>query len=231
MDRCEMLPPALYAIAGISFDLASLIIGAAAGAAVAGLTLYFSSIRRRHEAPKVANLELGHGLPEKLVSKAEIEEARRELKLMKMEREYLSTALARIYEAEAKGLINKEERMALSQKYKVQLKEVEDKISRAQTIVDVADLEDAKAELLNLVNQKISQIDARLEDLKQRITPLIPPIEKIVQPEIAQAQPKEKKEKTEEVAKKPEIIDDKLRKVVQDVNEVMAKLEQMDLEE
>jgi len=219
---------AIFAIAGISLDLSSLIVGATVGAIIVGLTLYFSTIRKK-SSPEVKGVQFGEGFPEKLVSKAEIDAARRELKLMKMEREYLSSALARIYEAETRGLINKEERMTLSQKYKVQLKDVEDKISKAQAIVDVADLEDAKAELLNLVNQKISQIDSRLEDLKQKISPLLPSIEKIVQPEAPQT--KEKKEKQEEAVKKPEIIDDKLRKVVQDVNEVMAKLEQMDLEE
>src|SRR5579885_2603052 len=157
-----MPSPAFFAIAGIPIDLSSLIAGAAVGAVIVGLALYFSFVRK------------------------------------------MSSALARIYEAEARGLINKEERMQLSQKYKVQLKEVEDKISKAQAIVDVADLEDAKAELLNLVNQKISQIDARLEDLKQKISPLVPAIEKIVQPEITQ--PKEKKEKQEETVKKPEIM-------------------------
>jgi hypothetical protein len=223
-----MLSPAFFAIAGIPLDPFSLIVGIAIGAVIVGLTLYFSFIRKR-SSPKPKQVQFGEGLSEKLVTKADIEAARRELKLMKMEKEYLSSALARIYEAEARGLINKEERMQLSQKYKVQLKEVEDKISKAQAIVDVADLEDARAELLNLVNQKISQIDARLEELKQKISPLIPSVEKIVQPEITQ--PKEKKEKQEETVKKPEIMDDKLRKVVQDVNEVMAKLEQMDLEE
>jgi hypothetical protein len=57
---------------------------------------------------------------------------------------------------------------------------------------------------------------------------MLPPPEISIPPE---AVVKEKKERVEEQPKKPEIMDDRLKKVVQDVNEVMAKLEQMDLEE
>lgn len=212
-------------------DLLSLVFGIALGAVITWAILYSLVVRKNRLKSNSRMPELQAEVPTSLVARSEIEKARKELKLLKMERDYLSSALARIYEAEAKGLINKEERMSLSQKYKSQLKEVEDKIARAQTIVDVADLEDAKAELLNLVNQKISQIDERLEELKQKIAPIIPSFEQEISHEVSAPLPKERKEKSEEVSKKPEIMDDKLKKVVQDVNEVMAKLEQMDLEE
>jgi hypothetical protein len=211
-------------------DVTSLVIGLAIGAAVVGVGLYLGAVRRRGVVlqPKPVEFELSASPMTKLVSKAEIEAAKRELRLLKMDKEYLSTALARIYEAEARGLINKEERVTLSQKYKIQLKEVEDKIAKAQMMVDVSDLEDARSELLSLVNQKITQIDSRLNELKQKISPMIPQPEFSEPPEPVT---KEKKERTEEQPRKPEIMDDRLKKVVQDVNEVMAKLEQMDLEE
>lgn len=223
----------IHVYSAISVDFTSLLLGLLAGSSVVGLSLYFGAIRKRRgrEVGKyAAEVRTTDSLTGKLITKADIDAARRELRLLKMEKEYLSSALARIYEAEARGLINKEERVALSQKYRIQLKEIEEKIARAQTIVDVSDLEDARAELLNLVNQKISQIDSRLEELRQRLSPLMPPVEKLIQQEQPAPEIKEKKEK-EEVVKKPEIMDDKLKKVVQDVNEVMAKLEQMDLEE
>jgi hypothetical protein len=215
-------------IAALSFDPTNFAEGAVAGAIVIAVSVYFGVIRRRRVAPaERGEFEFPVSATPKMVNKAEIEAARRELKLLKMEKDYLSRALAGFYEAETRGLINKEERVTLSQKYRIQLKEVEEKISRAQMLVDVSDLEDARSELLSLVNQKITQIDSRLSDLKEKIAPLLP------QSELARpVEPlTEKKEKVEELPKKPEIMDDRLKKVVQDVNEVMAKLEQMDLEE
>lgn len=214
----------------LGLDVTSLIVGLVIGAAIVAVGLYFGAVRRRNNIPetKQINLDFSSSPMPKLVSKADIDAAKRELRLLKMDKEYLSTALARIYEAEARGMINKEERVTLSQKYRIQLKEVEEKIAKAQMTVDVSDLEDARSELLSLVNQKITQIDIRLSELKQKIAPMLPPPEISIPPE---AVAKEKKERVEEQPKKPEIMDDRLKKVVQDVNEVMAKLEQMDLEE
>ncbi|MEM0286553.1 MAG: hypothetical protein QXR69_01835 [Conexivisphaerales archaeon] len=207
----------------MSIDILSLAIGAAVGAGLA-VAVSFILVRKTYRSGKTQNKTVQ--TEGKLVMKSEIEAAKRDLKLLRMEKEYLSSALARIYEAESKGLINREERILLSQKYRNQMKDVEEKLAKASVIVEVSDLEDVKSELLNLFNQKMSQIDARLEQLKERIQPFVPALEKTVE-QVEQA--KEKKEVVEE--KKPRVVDDKLKKVVEDVNEVMAKLEQLDLEE
>ncbi|MDG6928487.1 MAG: hypothetical protein JRN39_04220 [Nitrososphaerota archaeon] len=208
----------------MSFDILSLVLGGSVGAAVAAAASY-AAMRQKKKGSEPEPRKSDFGLEGRLVVGQEIEAAKRDLKLLKMEKEYLSNALTRIYEAEARGVINKEERVTLSQKYRSQLKDVDEKLAKASMVVEVSDLEDARSELVGLFTQKISQIDGRLEQLKDRILPFAPAIETVPEPT------RERKEKAEEKKEKPTVVDDRLKKVVQNVNEVMTKLEQLDLEE
>jgi hypothetical protein len=158
---------------------------------------------------------------------AELESARREVRLLKMEKEYLSGALTRVYEAEVQGRITKDEMQYLSQKYRGDLQGMEGRLSKAQGIVELSDLESAKEELLALVNTKVAQIDSRLKDLKAKVGPELPSLEKALEP-----LKEERKEKPFEAKReKVPMMDEKLKKVVDDISEAMAKLEQMDMEQ
>jgi hypothetical protein len=163
---------------------------------------------------------------ERTLSAPQVDSARRDLRLLRMEKEYLSSALTRVYEAEVQGRITKDEMQYLSQKYRAQLQEVEEKLSKAQMVVEVADLEDAKEELLSLVNNKVSQIDARLKELRLKVVGEAQMAQKAVEPTR-----EEKKERVEPKKEKPVVMDEKLKKVVDDISEAMAKLEQMDMEQ
>jgi hypothetical protein len=160
-------------------------------------------------------------------SQSEVESSRREVRLLKMEKEYLSGALTRVYEAEVQGRITKDEMQFLSQKYRGDLQAIDEKLSKAQAVVDVADLENAREELLALVNSKVAQIDARLKELKVKVGPELPPLEKALEP------PKEERREKAVEAKREKVpvMDEKLKKVVDDISEAMAKLEQMDVEQ
>jgi hypothetical protein len=140
-----------------------------------------------------------------------------------MEKEYLSSALTRVYEAEVQGRITKDEMQYITQKYRAQLQEVEERLLKAQMVVEVADLEDAKEELLSLVNNKVSQIDARLKVLRLKVVDEALMAQKAVEPTR-----EEKKERVEPKKEKPVVMDEKLKKVADDISEAMAKLEQMD---
>ena len=221
----------------MSADSASLIIegglafGAAFVAAVGAAYVYSRRTRRaKAETPRIEPPPVAESAEYILLrgpTTAELEGARREVRLMKMEKEYLSGALTRVYEAEVQGRITKDEMQFLSQKYRGDLQGIDEKLSKAQAIVEVADLENAKEELLSLVNSKVAQIDARLKDLKVKVGAELPPLEKALEP-----LREERKEKTTDARReKAPVMDEKLKKVVDDISEAMAKLEQMDMEQ
>ena len=220
----------------MSSDSSSLIIeglafGAAFGAAVGAAYVYSHRSRRvKAETPRsqsAPGVESTEHILLRGPTTAELESARREVRLMKMEKEYLSGALTRVYEAEVQGRITKDEMQYLSQKYRGDLQGIDERLSKAQTVVEVADLENAREELLSLVNSKVAQIDARLKDLNVKVGAELPPLEKALAP-----LREERKEKPSDARReKAPVMDEKLKKVVDDISEAMAKLEQMDMEQ
>ena len=69
--------------------------------------------------------------------------ARESLKILKLERQILGSAVTTIYESQTKGLITQAERDQLVEKYKVDIKRLEKAIDENQHIVDLFDLESA----------------------------------------------------------------------------------------
>jgi hypothetical protein len=205
--------------------------GAAFGVSIAVGAVYAYTRGRRPRGAeagraKVSPVEPSKDLITRGPTQAEVESARRELRLLKMEKEYLSGALTRVYEAEVQGSITKDEMQFLSQKYRGELESIDDKLTKAEGVVEVADLENAREELLSLVNSKVAEIDARLKDLKVTVGTKLPPMEKVLEP-----LKEERKEKPQEQKKeKAPVMDEKLKKVVDDISEAMAKLEQLDME-
>ena len=216
----------------LSLDPTSITLGAVVGGAVIGVAVYAlghrtSSVRPSSKPSTALLASSDETLFGRSLVPSSIESARREMRLLKMEKEYLSGALTRVYEAEVQGKITKDEMQYLSQKYRTELHAVEEKLNKAQMVVEVADLENAKEELLSLVNTKVAQIDARLKDLRTKVGVELPALEKVIEPV-----KEEKKERMGEAKKeKPPVMDEKLKKVVDDISEAMAKLEQMDMEQ
>ena len=218
----------------MSFDATSLFVealGAALGVSIAVGIVYLFSRRAKPPKPEPPKsgpaLEPTASLLAREPTPTEVEGARREMRLLKMEKEYLSGALTRVYEAEVQGKITKDEMQFLSQKYRGDLQEIDEKLSKSQAIVEVADLENARDELLSLVNNKVAQIDARLKELKVKVGVELPPLEKALEP-----LKEERKEKAAEAKReRAPVMDEKLKKVVDDISEAMAKLEQMELEQ
>lgn len=110
---------------------------------------------------------------QRLVSKGQLEKSKRELRTLLLEKELVSAALTRLYEAEAAGQITKEERETLSVKYRDELRFLDSKIVGIDAFVEVGDLETLRDQLLQLVNEKIDAIDRRIERTKVVASPLI----------------------------------------------------------
>lgn len=110
------------------------------------------------------------------VNESEAVRSREILKVLTLEREIIGTALTTIYESEVQGIITRDERDRLLDKYSSDLKELESRISEHQRIVDLFDLESARKELLQSFREKLSEIDGKLVDLRSGTIPWPPPV-------------------------------------------------------
>lgn len=113
---------------------------------------------------------------EHAVNESDASRSREILKVLKLEREIIGTALTTIYESEVQGIITREERDRLLDKYSSDLKELESRISEHQRIVDIFDLESAKKELLLSFREKLFEIDKKLTDLRSGTLPFSSPV-------------------------------------------------------
>jgi len=95
-----------------------------------------------------------------------VNRARDTLKVLKLERQILGTALTTIYESHTKGLITQAERDHLLEKYKVDLSSLEKSIQDNQRIVDLYDLESEREELIRNFKDRLGEIEAQVKTLK-----------------------------------------------------------------
>lgn len=112
-------------------------------------------------------------VPARTIPRGELERSRRELRTLALEKELVSAALTRLYEAEAAKEITKEERETLGAKYKAELKSLDEKITKIDAFIQIGDLETLRNQLLQLVTQKIESIETRIESTRKLAEPLI----------------------------------------------------------
>jgi hypothetical protein len=132
------------------------------------VSLVFWRKKPRQDAPDeavVPSVEI-----ENSVTESDASHSREILKVLKLEREIIGTALTTIYESEIQKIITRDERDRLLDKYSSDLKALESRISEHQRIVDTFDLESAKKELLLSYRTKISEIEKKLADLRSGAT-------------------------------------------------------------
>jgi len=133
------------------------------------VSLVFWRKKPRQNVPD-ATAESGPEI-EHTVSEPDASRSREILKVLKLEREIIGTALTTIYESEVQEIITREERDRLLDKYSSDLKDLESKIAQRQRIVDTFDLESARKELFVSFHDKLSEIDKKLTDLRSGIMP------------------------------------------------------------
>jgi len=133
------------------------------------VSLIFWRKKPRQNVPEPA--EMARLKIEQTVKESDASRSREILKVLTLEREIIGTALTTIYESEVQGIITRDERDRLIDKYSSDLKQLESRISEHQRIVDMFDLESAKNELTSSFHEKLSEIDKRLADLRQGIAP------------------------------------------------------------
>ncbi len=148
----------------------SLLIGVAAGGA-AGLGISYAAFYPRGKNRKVQVVqrdETGQ-LRKKTVTADDLERSRREMRTLLLERDLLSAALTKVYEAENEGKITREEREMIAKRYSSQIRDMESKLSDKELIVEVGELEGLRDELVTLFREKIQNIESRLDQAKERL--------------------------------------------------------------
>lgn len=192
---------------------------AAVGIAAGSLAVYLSrrSSNTESEPTKIAQadqVQTKTRSDSRTIEKDHLEKSRGELRTLLLEKELVSAALTRLYEAEVAREITREERETLSEKYRNELKSLESRISKLDALIQIGDLETLRNQLLQLVNQKIDSIDKRIESTKYLAAPLIdeilknkPPKQEVEQlhkvPDISDMLEKEKQPEVEKLVEKP----------------------------
>jgi len=212
-------------------DILTAVVAGVVGLGLGGLVSYYVFYSRaKPEKIVVARAEPGSSPVQTTVTTAELERSRREMRTIMVERDLLSSAMMKLYEAETEGRITQEEREMISKRYSDQIKDLQSKLKDVELIVEVGELEGLRNDLVSLFDGKIQNIDARLEVAKQRLGPLAPaPVKKEAAPKVER---EAELEKVVEKRAKAEMTESERRRkeIMDDVMGELARLEQMDIE-
>jgi len=107
--------------------------------------------------------------PERTVSVEEAQEAKERLKMLDLEREILSFAIRRLYEAQAEGKITEEDRERIAERYKSRMMKVRDNISKSESVVALHELESMQEDLIKLFSERFDELGKKVEDLRTRL--------------------------------------------------------------
>jgi hypothetical protein len=213
----------------------------------------FGMSRRKRQPKKTGESGIEpkvEGLPFKIsksVQTNDASQAKDELRILDLEREILSDAIRRLYEAQAEGKISEVERERLAGTYKARMTTVKDSIAKDETIVALHELEGMQEDLMKLFSERFGELSSKVEELRTRIdvkplkeikvqVPTAEKKEKIVELEEeeeaegeAEKPKKRKKAESEEPSAKTD-AEQRIEEIRSEVEKVLDKLGQMEVE-
>lgn len=116
------------------------------------------------------------------VTGTEAQQAKENLKILDLEREILSYAIRRLYEAQAEGKITEEERERIAERYKSRMLKVRDNLSKSESLVALHEFESMQEDLIKLFSERFDELGQKVEELRTRLE--IEAEEEIPSPEI-----------------------------------------------
>lgn len=116
--------------------------------------------------------------------------AKDELRILDLEREILGDAIRKLYEAAAEGKISETERERLAAMYKDRMNNIKESISKDENIIALHQLESMQEDLMKLFSERFGELSTKVEELRSRID--VKPLKEIK----VQIPAAEKKEKT-----------------------------------
>lgn len=179
--------------------------------------------------------------------------AKDELRILELEREILSDAIRRLYEAQAEGKITEQEREKLAGTYKARMMSIKESIAKDETIVALHDLESMQEDLMKLFSERFGELTSKVEELRSKID--VKPIKEVpikmptVQPTTMQMeaaseeaegkaavesegeeQTKKKRKPAEEKPDAKTEAEKRIETIRSEVEKVLDKLGQMEIE-
>ena len=175
---------------------------------------------------------------ERSISRGDATQAREELRILDLEREILSGAIRRLYEAHAEGKITEEERERIAQTYKSRMMTVKDAISQDESLVALQELEAMQEDLVKLFSERFDELSTKVEELRSKVE--VEPIKEVAIPAAKKLSttPDEKpakrgKRRTKKPPAKPSArteAERRIEKIRAEVEKVLEKLGQMEIE-
>jgi hypothetical protein len=221
----------------------------AAGVIVACLIVVYAIRRRGRKEEKVSKQEELEtdlrGYPFKVtksVPKEDASHAKDELRILDLEREILSDAIRRLYEAHAEGKITEEERERLAQTYKSRMMTVKEAISKDESLVALHELESMQEDLMKLFSERFDELNSKIEELRSKaetkrikeitVASKTLPTETPSAEEKSGAEEKTKRKKRQPAAKtSPRTeAERRIEEIRAEVEKVLDKLGQMEIE-
>jgi len=215
------------------------------GVVIACLIVFFG-IRGRSKKGKPAKQaevppEL-RGYPFKVAKSVPADDAshaKDELRILDLEREILSDAIRRLYEAHAEGKITEQERERLAQTYKNRMMTVKDAISRDESVVALHELETMQEDLMKLFSERFDDLSGKIEELRSK-TEAKPIKEVTIAPKLPEAEASEEKAGEEKAKKKRKPAaqktsprteaEERIEEIRSQVEKVLDRLGQMEIE-
>jgi hypothetical protein len=186
----------------------------------------------------------------KSVQSTEATQAKDELRILDLEREIVADAIRHLYEAQAEGKITEAERERLAGSYKNRMMNIKESMAKDEGIVALHELESMQEDLMKMFSERFSELTGKVEELRTRID--VKPIKElkvqlprtpvVVPDQLEEAEEEEKSEETEEEKEKPKKpkkspaekqkteAEQRIDAIRNQIDEVMNKLGQMEME-
>jgi len=215
----------------------------ALGAILACLIIIYAMRRRGKKKEKLSEEEKPKmefkALPfriERSISREDATHAREELRTLDLEREILSGAIRRLYEAHAEGKITEEERERIAQTYKSRIMTVKEAISKDESLVALHELEAMQEDLMKLFSERFDELSTKVDELRSTVE--VKPIKEIAMPiakkpsTLAEKPAKKEKRRVKKPAKPSQRTEaeKRIEKIRAEVEKVLEKLGQMEIE-
>jgi len=193
------------------------------------------------KTPQHPEMELElRGLPFKVtksVQSTDASHAKDELRILDLEREILSDAIRRLYEAHAEGKISEQERERLAGSYKSRMMAVKESMAKDETVVALHELEGMQEDLMKLFSERFGELTTKVEALRSKID--VKAVKEIAvqmpeEPETGEEEEEEekpkKRRKTPEKPSPKTEAEKRIEKIRSEVEKVLDKLGQMEIE-
>jgi hypothetical protein len=236
----------------MALDDPAIIIAVVLVVAVAcGIVIY--AMRKRVKKPEKPaekpTIESELGLPFKIsksVQATDASQAKDELRILDLEREILSDAIRRLYEAHSEGKITEQERERLAGTYKSRMMTVKDSIAKDETVVALHELESMQEDLMKLFSERFGDLSSKVDELRSKIdvkpikevkiavpTPPQPALEEeeeeAEEKEGEEGKPKKKRKPSEKPSTKTD-AEKRIEEITSEVEKVLDRLGQMEIE-